>query len=171
MGTAGRLISSHPFSAAHRRRFGSNVTAVWRVGEVMKLRDHTLMSYNKLYNWPPAWTWVDGPEDKGEVGILRMVLLAKTRPADRCFPLIGYERSCYLGCLLFEYRIFRRQITKLLQQHCNRPIVEIGDLDLSQTLSARSHEEGDAKCTSTTPLVALIAGILILIVPRLLNIS
>jgi hypothetical protein len=103
----------------------------------MKLRDHPLISYHKLHNWPPAWTWIDGPEDKhptGEIGILRTVLLSKTRPADRCFLLIRYEESCYVGCLLLEDQAFCRQITKLLQQYCNRSIVEIGNLDLSYTL-------------------------------------
>jgi hypothetical protein len=103
----------------------------------MKLRDHPLMSYHKLHNWPPAWTWIDGPEYKhptGEIGILRTVLLSKIRPADRCFLLIRYDESCYLGCLLFEDQAFCRHITNLLQQCCNRPIVEIGDLDLSHTL-------------------------------------
>jgi hypothetical protein len=103
----------------------------------MKLRDHPLMSHHGLRNWPPAWTWIDGPEDKqpiGEIGILRMVLLSKTSLADRCFLLIRYEESCYIGCLLFEDQTFCRQITKLLQQYCNRSIVEIGGLDLSPTL-------------------------------------
>jgi hypothetical protein len=60
--------------------------------------------------------------------------LSKTRPADRCFLLIRDEESCYLGCLLFEDQAFCRQITTLLQQYCNRPIVQIGGLDLSHTL-------------------------------------
>jgi hypothetical protein len=80
----------------------------------MKLRDHPLMSYHKLHNCPPAWTWIDGPEDKhptGEIGILRTVLLSKARPADRCFLLIAYKGSCYFGCLLFEDQAFCRQIT------------------------------------------------------------
>jgi hypothetical protein len=103
----------------------------------MKLRDHPLMSHHGLHNWPPAWTWIDGPEDQqpiGEIGILRMVLLSKTRPADRCFLLIGYEESSYLGCLLFDDQVFCRQMTSLLQHCCNRSIVEIGGLDLSPTL-------------------------------------
>jgi hypothetical protein len=94
------------------------------------------MSYHGVRNWPPAWTWIDGAEDKhpkGEIGILRMVLLSKTRPADRCILLIRYEDSCYLGCLLFENQAFC-QMTSVLQESCNRPISEIGDLDLSHTL-------------------------------------
>ena len=63
-----------------------------------------------------------------------MVLLSKTRPADRCVLLIRYEQSCYLGPLLFDNQTFCCQITSLLQHYCNRPISEIGDLDLSRTL-------------------------------------
>jgi hypothetical protein len=107
------------------------------LGQKLKLRDHPLMSYHGIRNWPPTWTWIDGPKDKhpkGEIGILRMVLLSKTMPADRCVLLIRYEQSCYLGPLLFDNQTFCCQITSLLQHYCNRPISEIGDLDLSRTL-------------------------------------
>ena len=30
----------------------------------MLLRDHPLMSYKGIPNWPPAWTWIDGLENK-----------------------------------------------------------------------------------------------------------
>jgi hypothetical protein len=47
----------------------------------MLLRDHPLMSRHGVPNWPPVWTWVngpavDGPENeslRGEVGILKWV--------------------------------------------------------------------------------------------------
>ena len=54
----------------------------------MLLRDHPSMSYRGMPNWPPTWTWLDGPEDKhpkGEVGNLRSVLLPKTDRANKCF--------------------------------------------------------------------------------------
>jgi hypothetical protein len=103
----------------------------------MLLRDHPLMSYKRAPSWPPAWTWIDGPEDKqakGEVGILRSVCLSKILRANRCFLLIRYEEPSYMGCLLFDDEMFCAQITKLLQGCCNRPIAEIGSLDLSHTL-------------------------------------
>ena len=102
----------------------------------MKLRDHPLMSYNGVPNWPPAWIWIDGPEDKqpeGELGILRTVLLSK-HWANRCFLLIFYEESSYMGCLLFDNEVFCCQVTKLLQANSSRRIADIGDLDLSHTL-------------------------------------
>jgi hypothetical protein len=103
----------------------------------MQLRDHPLMSYRGNRSWPPAWVWIDGREEqrpKGEVGILTSVLSSKIQRADRCFLLIFYEASSYLGCLLFDDKMFCRQITKLLRTYCNRPIAEIGSLDLSHTL-------------------------------------
>ena len=102
----------------------------------MLLRDHPLMSYKHVPNWPPRWIWIDGPEDKhpkGEVGILRAVLLSKDR-VNRCFLLIFHQESSYIGCLLFDNHAFCSQIVKLLKGYCNRSIAEIGSLDLSYTL-------------------------------------
>jgi hypothetical protein len=112
--------------------------ATWILsGGCMKLRTHPLMSYRGVPNWPPTWVWIDGPEEsrpKGEIGILRSVLLSKLQPANRCFLLIFHEDSSYLGCLLFDNEIFCRQITKLLQSYCNHSIAEIGSLNISHTL-------------------------------------
>jgi hypothetical protein len=49
------------------------------------------MSRYAVPNWPPVWTWVNGPEVdgpenkflKGEVGILKWVGLTGIKPADR----------------------------------------------------------------------------------------
>jgi hypothetical protein len=71
----------------------------------MLLRDHPLMSRFGVSNWPPGWTWVDGPdingpEDKnlkGEVGILKWVGLSGVQLPDRCYLYIEHEESKYLG--------------------------------------------------------------------------
>jgi hypothetical protein len=39
-----------------------------------------------------------------------------------------------MGCLLFEDHAFCDQIVKLLRGYLNRPMAEIGSLDLSHTL-------------------------------------
>src|SRR6266550_8514557 len=104
--------------------------------QAVLLRNHPQMSYKGVPSWPPRWIWLDGPEDKhpkGEVGVLRAVLLFKDR-VNRCFLLIFHEQSSYMGCLLFDDEIFCGQITKLLEAHCNRHIAEIGCIDLSHTL-------------------------------------
>jgi hypothetical protein len=103
----------------------------------MLLRDHPLMSYRGVHNWPPGWTWIRGQQNKypkGEVGILKTVLRPKIKPANRCFMLISYQGSEYLGCLLFDDRTFCKHITGVLQFCRNRCVAEIGSLDLSYTL-------------------------------------
>jgi hypothetical protein len=103
----------------------------------MLLRDHPLMCAYGVSSWPPRWTWIDGPENKqprGEIGILKEVTLTKITPADRCYLYIDYEGSEYIGCLLIDDPAFCSQIVKLLQEHCNRSIAEVGNLDLAYTL-------------------------------------
>jgi hypothetical protein len=99
----------------------------------MLLRDHPLMSYKRLPSWPPVWTWANGLENKrprGEIGILKAVTLSNVQPADRCFLYIAHEGSTYIGCLLIDDHAFCSQIVKLLRSYCNRPIAEIGGIEL-----------------------------------------
>jgi len=103
----------------------------------MLLRDHPLMSYRGVVNWPPTWVWLDGPKEeypKGELGILKSVLLSTVDRPNRCFLLIRYQDSSYLGCLLFDDHAFCSQIVNILRSHCDYPIAEIGSLDLTYTL-------------------------------------
>jgi hypothetical protein len=105
----------------------------------MLLRDHPLMRYHGLSNWPPAWNWIGGLENgrpKGEIGILKSVELSHVLPANRCFLSIDHEGSLYMGCLLFDDVAFCRQITEILQSYCNRSISDIGSLDVSFTFEA-----------------------------------
>jgi hypothetical protein len=107
-----------------------------RVRSVL-LRDHPLMRYHGVPNWPPTWTWIDGFENKrpqGEIGILKAIELSNVQPANRFFLCIEYEQSSYIGCLLFDDIAFCRRITEILKSCCNRSISDIGSLDLSFTL-------------------------------------
>ena len=94
------------------------------------------MSYHGIPNWPPIWT--QGTEKskktvRGEVGILRYV--HDVNPAsNKIYVVIEYEKEHYVGTLIFDDVKFRHQMTGLLQQHVNRPVEEIGDIDLSYTL-------------------------------------
>jgi hypothetical protein len=102
----------------------------------MLLRDHPLMSRRGVSNWPPVWTWIGGPENKrprGEIGILKAVSLSQIQPANRCYLYVDHEGSSYIGCLLIDDHVFCTQMAKLLQDCHNRPIAEIGSLDLFQT--------------------------------------
>jgi len=102
----------------------------------MWFRNHPLVSYHGVPSWPPAWTWIDGEENKhakGEIGILRTPLLSKMQPANRCYLLISYEGASYMGCLLIDDHAFCKHIAEVLGFCCNRLISEIGSLDLSYT--------------------------------------
>ena len=103
----------------------------------MLLRDHPLMFRRGVRNWPPVWTWINGQEDKrprGEIGTLKAATLTKLNPANCCYLYINHERAEYVGCLLFDDHAFCSQVVKLLDGCRNRPIADIGSLDLSHTL-------------------------------------
>jgi hypothetical protein len=102
----------------------------------MLLRNHPLMQYHGVRNWPPMWTWIGGAENKnprGEVGILDEVVLSNIRPLDRCYLYINQESATYLGCLLIDDELFCSQVANLLTCYCNHPIAEIGSLDVAPT--------------------------------------
>jgi hypothetical protein len=55
---------------------------------------------------PPVWMWIDEDVNKssrGEVGTLVEVQVSQ-RQANRCFLVIEYEDSQYMGCLHFDVR-------------------------------------------------------------------
>jgi hypothetical protein len=102
----------------------------------MTLRDHPLMSYRGLRNWPPVWTQTRDDNVKtvkGEIGVLTYVY-SNPRMSSRCFLVIDYEGDPYVGALIFESHTFCDQITHLLWGQINRSIREIGNLNLSHTL-------------------------------------
>ena len=95
-----------------------------------------MMSHRSQRNWPPVWTQVIDDERKtlrGELGILKYVH-ANTRISNKCFLVIEHASEKYVGCLIFDDNTFCRQVAALLQLNIGRPIRDIGDLDLSQTL-------------------------------------
>jgi hypothetical protein len=103
----------------------------------MLLRDHPLMRYRGIRTWPPSWTWTRGPQNKhprGEIGVLTEVALSKIKPGNWCYLYIDHDGSEYIGCLLIDDAAFCRQIAEVLQFCCNRPIADIGSLDVSYTL-------------------------------------
>ena len=103
----------------------------------MLLREHPLFRYHGMHSWPPVWTWMGGGDNKhprGEVGILKRVEKSNVLPADRCFLHIDYENSSYIGCLLCADYAFCTQIVRILEANLNKPIAEIGSLDISRLL-------------------------------------
>src|SRR5262245_8207633 len=81
----------------------------------MHLRDHPLMKYRTLCNWPPEWVPTSGLRDasdtpSGEIGTLAQVLLSKIEPYNRCYLLINFKNEQYMGTLIFDDAAFCRQI-------------------------------------------------------------
>jgi len=102
----------------------------------MKLRDHPLMSYRGLRNWPPVWV---GTGDRvnsritGEVGTLTGVKIYDLSYT-RIFLLIEHEEGRYTGCLFFDDRSFCRTIYNLLQAYTGTSISAIAEIDITSTL-------------------------------------
>lgn len=97
----------------------------------MKLRDHPLMAYRTMGNWPPLWIekYADNKTLMGKVGVLTHVGLipsgAKVLSAHRL------QRQTLHGSLLFDDLAFGVFVGNLLKKHIYALIEEIGDLDVS----------------------------------------
>lgn len=103
----------------------------------MLLREHPLMRFHGVSNWPPVWAWIGGTENRrpgGEIGMLEQGVLSTLRPLNRCYLYMEHENSTYMGCLLIDDEAFCNQVIKILRCYCKHPIAEIGSLDLSHTL-------------------------------------
>jgi hypothetical protein len=102
---------------------------------LMKLRDHPLMAYRTMRNWPPVWIekYADNKSVTGEVGVLTHVG-ADSERSNRCYLHIAYNDKPYVGSLLFDDRPFCMFVGNLLKRHIHESIEAIGDLDVSYTL-------------------------------------
>src|SRR5262245_16202891 len=101
----------------------------------MELRDHRLMSYRGIGNWPPVWICREVRASErlhGEVGILRDVLLSAVDARPRLFLIMEHQGEEYIGCLLFGDRNFCDQIYSLLKQQIGSNISDIGGLNAGQ---------------------------------------
>jgi len=105
----------------------------------MKFREHPLMSYRGMRNWPPVWIQRDpagklrGKKFRGEIGVLKRVLHHLDMP-NECFLLIEHRGESWMGALLFDDRPFCAQIAGFLKLHVGHSIKEIGGIDLAFTL-------------------------------------
>jgi hypothetical protein len=100
---------------------------------VMELRKHPLMSYRGRPNWPPRWVWLGGKKNErptGEVGVLKEVSRYSLLSSDGLTLVIEYNESAYMGLLLFDDFGVCRKIHDLLKTLRDRPIAEIGSLDI-----------------------------------------
>jgi hypothetical protein len=103
----------------------------------MQLRDHPLMSYRGICNWPPVWTKGSNESEKktikSEIGILKYVHFNRL-PANKCYLVIEYQDEHFIGTLIFSDAWFCAQIAEFLRHHVGRTIKEIGDLEIGSIL-------------------------------------
>ena len=98
----------------------------------MKLRNHPLMSFQGVGNWPPDWKLSFGTSSvppTGEVGMLDRVPTSTTDPC-LCFIMMLHEGRYYIGELKFDDDEFCRQICELLNANLGLSLRDIGSLDI-----------------------------------------
>jgi hypothetical protein len=100
----------------------------------MQLRDHPLMAYHAIRNWPPVWIkkYADSETMIGEIGVLTHV--GSDSLVNRCYLHITYNEKPYVGSLLFDDVASCAFVRALLQQHVNETIERIGVIDVSYTV-------------------------------------
>jgi hypothetical protein len=79
----------------------------------VKLREHPLLKYRRVCNWPPVWTQHTNTGVKtltGEIGIL-LYVHARHQPSNKCFLVIEHGREKFVGTLIFDDEAFCGQIS------------------------------------------------------------
>src|SRR5262245_22657315 len=127
----------------------------------MKLRDHPLMSYRGVSNWPPTWVGRSAKrlqQPSGEIGILKNVILSRLEPSGRLYLRIEDEGEEYLGALLFDSQFACHRAYKLLLSHRGEPVRKIGDTDVAEQGTAATIKRRRT-CKVCGSLITLISGL------------
>ena len=98
----------------------------------MRLRDHPLMTYHGVSNWPPVW--IQTSEQRRvipEMGILKHVHCFENEPC-KTYLIIDHKNQVFVGRLLFSDPSFWDRVTRLLKQKIGWPIKELGELNISE---------------------------------------
>ena len=101
----------------------------------MQLREHPLMRYHGVPNWPPVWTWRGGDARRnirGEVGVVRDVFLSNIEPRTRLYLIMEHQENEYIGCLLFNDSVFCAQIYTFMNTCRGKTLEQLGNLEIDQ---------------------------------------
>ena len=97
----------------------------------MKIKDHPLMKYHNVPNWPPSYLTPDHRQELiKEFGILRAVTL-DARVSNRCFLMVEMDGLACVSWLKFDNSTFRSRFVNTVNVHLNKPMKEIGELEVS----------------------------------------
>ena len=89
------------------------------------------MKYLNVPNWPPSYLTPDCRQELiEELGILRGVTLDARTP-NRCFLMVEMNGLGYVSWLKFDNYAFRRRFMDTINVHLNKPIKDIGELEVS----------------------------------------
>lgn len=106
----------------------------------MVLRDHPLMNYRGIPNWPPRWLPRKdhgGAQIVGEYGVLQEVVAVGQTPSRQpaqLYLFMKYNGKEYVSAVLFTDGTFCYQLCELMKQYYGRTIDEIAGLDVSGLL-------------------------------------
>ncbi len=107
----------------------------------MFLRDHPLMNYRGVPNWPPQWLPrkdAGGEKISGEVGVLMEAVVSCSSPFNggisQIFLFMEHRGKEYVGAVLFNDATFCRHVGELMKKYYGRALKEIGGLDVSSSL-------------------------------------
>ena len=96
----------------------------------MELRNHQLMAFHGVRNWPAIWrTALGTPAPTGEIGTLDHVQFSTIDPGT-CIITMFHDGYYYVGRLSFDNNEFSRQICELLKANFGRSLVDIGSIDI-----------------------------------------
>ena len=100
----------------------------------MQLRNHPLMRYGSISNWPPVWISLhEEGLPVGEVGVLTEVRKSQFH-ADRLVLVMEYDEDLYGAAVTFSDAASCNTIFELLKNSVGLSIEDIGNIELSRTL-------------------------------------
>ena len=102
----------------------------------MQLKNHPLMRYGSIRNWPPVWISLHEAGEGlplGEVGVLTEVRKSQFH-ADRLVLVMEYEEDLYGAAVTFSDAASCNRIFEFLKNSVGLSIEDIGNIDLTRTL-------------------------------------
>jgi hypothetical protein len=101
----------------------------------MQLRQHPLMRFRDLHNWPPLWVRLGRANAKaaktltGEIGVLKEVRYYEDRPG-RVYLTVDHNGTAYVGSLLLDDQRFCKHAFEHLRRCYGMALDAVGSSEL-----------------------------------------
>ena len=107
------------------------------------------LKWRGLSMWPPEWTISD--QGLGEAGVLEEVYLRRHLNPKLIMVVVNHWGDIRKGIMVLEDPALLEVVYAKLKQHMGRPLVEIGDLEISHSPRCRSAAQASAPlCPATS---------------------